>query len=169
MRSGTDASLPPRCSSATAASWSSPAKTSTASGSRASSASSATAPRAARSSRGGVRALVGCGVRWRKGIRWRSRVDGPRGPARVAQPGAVWLAGATGHPILPFHIEADRSWTAQSWDRHQVPKPGATICRGHRRADLRSAQADEDDASKPGALSSSVRSARSRRAGRQRY
>ena len=33
-------------------------------------------------------------------------VDGPRGPARVAQPGAVWLAGATGHPILPFHIEA---------------------------------------------------------------
>jgi lysophospholipid acyltransferase (LPLAT)-like uncharacterized protein len=45
----------------------------------------------------------------------------------VAQPGAVWLAGATGQPILPFHIEADRAWTARSWDQHQIPKPGATI------------------------------------------
>ena len=50
-------------------------------------------------------------------------VDGPRGPARVAQAGAVWLAGATGHPILPFHLEADRFWTTRSWDRAQVPKP----------------------------------------------
>jgi lysophospholipid acyltransferase (LPLAT)-like uncharacterized protein len=39
----------------------------------------------------------------------------------------VWLAGATGHPILPFHIEADHAWTAKSWDAHQVPKPGAMI------------------------------------------
>jgi lysophospholipid acyltransferase (LPLAT)-like uncharacterized protein len=28
---------------------------------------------------------------------------------------------------LPFHIEADRAWTTRSWDRHQVPKPGATL------------------------------------------
>jgi hypothetical protein len=54
-------------------------------------------------------------------------IDGPRGPARVAQPGAVWLAGATGHPILPFHVEADRAWTVRSWDRHQIPRPGATV------------------------------------------
>ena len=33
-------------------------------------------------------------------------VDGPRGPARSVQPGAVWLARLTGQPILPFHIEA---------------------------------------------------------------
>ncbi|MEO6223047.1 MAG: hypothetical protein ABIP90_07335, partial [Vicinamibacterales bacterium] len=26
-----------------------------------------------------------------------------------------------------FHIEADRAWTAKSWDRHQIPKPGATL------------------------------------------
>jgi lysophospholipid acyltransferase (LPLAT)-like uncharacterized protein len=45
----------------------------------------------------------------------------------VAQPGAVWLAGATGSPIVPFHIEASRYWTARSWDRHQVPKPGSEI------------------------------------------
>src|SRR5437870_9562863 len=54
-------------------------------------------------------------------------VDGPRGPARVAQPGAVWLAKATGNPVVPFHIEADRSWSMNSWDRTQIPKPYATI------------------------------------------
>jgi lysophospholipid acyltransferase (LPLAT)-like uncharacterized protein len=54
-------------------------------------------------------------------------VDGPRGPALVAQPGAVWLAKATGNPVLPFHIEADRSWTLNSWDRTQIPKPYATV------------------------------------------
>jgi lysophospholipid acyltransferase (LPLAT)-like uncharacterized protein len=52
-------------------------------------------------------------------------IDGPRGPARVAQPGAVWLSKATGHPVLPFHIEASAHWTLGSWDRAQIPKPFA--------------------------------------------
>ena len=43
------------------------------------------------------------------------------------QPGAVWLASATGNPIVPFHIEASKYWTVKSWDRHQVPKPGSTV------------------------------------------
>ena len=54
-------------------------------------------------------------------------VDGPRGPARVAQPGAVWLARATGNPVLPFHAEASSHWSASSWDHTQVPKPFSTI------------------------------------------
>ena len=54
-------------------------------------------------------------------------VDGPRGPARVAQPGAVWLAKATGNPVLPFHLEAQRHWTLKSWDRTQIPKPFSTV------------------------------------------
>jgi lysophospholipid acyltransferase (LPLAT)-like uncharacterized protein len=54
-------------------------------------------------------------------------LDGPRGPARVAQPGAIWLAKATGHPVLPFHLEANRHWTLKSWDRTQIPKPFATV------------------------------------------
>jgi lysophospholipid acyltransferase (LPLAT)-like uncharacterized protein len=54
-------------------------------------------------------------------------VDGPRGPARVVQPGAVWLAKATGNPVLPFHLEASSHWTARSWDRTQVPKPFSTV------------------------------------------
>jgi len=39
----------------------------------------------------------------------------------------VWLAKATGNPIVPFHIEADRHWTLKSWDRTQIPKPFATM------------------------------------------
>jgi len=50
-------------------------------------------------------------------------LDGPRGPVEVAQPGAVWLAKATGQPLLPFHSEAASSWTLNSWDRTQIPKP----------------------------------------------
>jgi lysophospholipid acyltransferase (LPLAT)-like uncharacterized protein len=54
-------------------------------------------------------------------------LDGPRGPARVAQPGAVWLSKTTGNPIIPFHLEADRHWTLRSWDRTQIPKPFARV------------------------------------------
>ena len=54
-------------------------------------------------------------------------LDGPRGPARVAQPGAVWLSKATGQPIIPFHLESDRHWTLGSWDRTQIPKPRARV------------------------------------------
>jgi len=53
-------------------------------------------------------------------------LDGPRGPAGVAQPGAIWLAKVTGNPVVPFHIETDRHWTLRSWDRTQIPKPFAT-------------------------------------------
>jgi lysophospholipid acyltransferase (LPLAT)-like uncharacterized protein len=78
-------------------------------------------------SRGGARALVQLRQELAAGHPAAFTVDGPRGPARVAQVGAVWLAGATGQPILPFHIEADRYWTASSWDRTQIPKPFATV------------------------------------------
>ena len=39
----------------------------------------------------------------------------------------VFLAGATGNPILPYHIEASRHWTLGSWDRTQIPKPFSTV------------------------------------------
>jgi lysophospholipid acyltransferase (LPLAT)-like uncharacterized protein len=54
-------------------------------------------------------------------------LDGPRGPARVAKPGAVWLAGATGAPLLPIHAECERSWSLRSWDRTQIPKPFSRV------------------------------------------
>ena len=84
--------------------------------------------RAARgsTSRGGSRALVQLRRELNTGRVAAFTVDGPRGPARSAQPGALWLAGATGHPVLPFHLEADRCWTARSWDGSMVPKPFST-------------------------------------------
>jgi lysophospholipid acyltransferase (LPLAT)-like uncharacterized protein len=54
-------------------------------------------------------------------------LDGPRGPARVAKPGAIWLAGATGAPVLPCHVEAERRWELRSWDRAQIPKPFSRV------------------------------------------
>jgi lysophospholipid acyltransferase (LPLAT)-like uncharacterized protein len=78
-------------------------------------------------SRGGARALVQLRRELAAGHGVAITVDGPRGPARLAQAGAVWLAGATGQPILPFHLEADRSWTTKSWDRTQIPKPFSSV------------------------------------------
>jgi lysophospholipid acyltransferase (LPLAT)-like uncharacterized protein len=54
-------------------------------------------------------------------------VDGPRGPARVAQPGAVWLSKATGNPVVPFHAEAASYWSMRSWDQTQIPRPFTTV------------------------------------------
>ena len=79
------------------------------------------------SSRGGRKALLQLTRDMAAGKPAGFTVDGPRGPARVAQPGAVWLAKATGNPVLPFHLEADRHWTVNSWDRTQIPKPFATV------------------------------------------
>ncbi len=85
--------------------------------------------RAARgsTSRGGARALARLRREMADGHPAAFTVDGPRGPARRVQPGAVWLAGATGNPIVPFHIEALQFWTVRSWDSHQVPKPGTEV------------------------------------------
>ena len=54
-------------------------------------------------------------------------LDGPRGPARVAKPGAAWLASATGAPLLPCHAEATPCWELHSWDRAQIPKPFSRV------------------------------------------
>jgi lysophospholipid acyltransferase (LPLAT)-like uncharacterized protein len=77
------------------------------------------------SSRGGRKALRPLTRDMAAGRAAAFTLDGPRGPARVAQPGAVWLAKATGNPLLPFHIETDRHWTLNSWDHTQIPKPFA--------------------------------------------
>jgi len=79
------------------------------------------------SSRGGLKALLKLVRDMEAGKPTGFTVDGPRGPARVAQPGALWLAKATGNPVLPFHLEASSHWTMRSWDKTQVPKPFATV------------------------------------------
>ena len=79
------------------------------------------------SSRGGLRAMLQLVRDMEQGKPAGFTLDGPRGPARVAQPGAVWLARATGNPVLPFHLEASSHWTTKSWDRTQIPKPFSTV------------------------------------------
>ena len=76
-------------------------------------------------SRGGRKALLQLKRDMAAGKPAAFTIDGPRGPARVAQPGAVWLAKATGNPVVPFHIETARHWTLNSWDCTQIPKPFA--------------------------------------------
>jgi lysophospholipid acyltransferase (LPLAT)-like uncharacterized protein len=77
--------------------------------------------------RGGRRAILQLVREMEQGRPAGFTVDGPRGPARVAQPGAVWLAKATGNPVLPFHLEAARYWSVRSWDRTQIPKPFSRV------------------------------------------
>src|SRR6188508_2797671 len=78
-------------------------------------------------SRGGKKAMLQLVRDMKAGRAAGFTLDGPRGPACVAQAGAVWLASATGNPVLPFHLEASRHWTVNSWDRTQIPKPFATV------------------------------------------
>ena len=79
------------------------------------------------SSRGGSRALIQMMRDMEAGKPTGFTLDGPRGPARVAHSGAVWLSKATGNPVLPFHLEANRHWTVNSWDQTQIPKPFSTV------------------------------------------
>ena len=77
--------------------------------------------------RGGKRAMLQLVREMTAGKPAGFTVDGPKGPARVAQLGAIWLAKATGNPVLPFHLEASAHWSTSSWDRTQIPKPFSTV------------------------------------------
>jgi lysophospholipid acyltransferase (LPLAT)-like uncharacterized protein len=77
--------------------------------------------------RGGRKAMLQLVREMAEGKAAGFTLDGPRGPAQVAQPGAVWLASATGNPVLPFHLEASSFWSVRSWDRTQIPRPFSTV------------------------------------------
>ena len=78
-------------------------------------------------SRGGLKAMLRLRREMKEGRAAGFTLDGPRGPARVAQAGAVWLASATGNPVLPFHLEASSHWSLRSWDRTQIHKPFSKV------------------------------------------
>jgi lysophospholipid acyltransferase (LPLAT)-like uncharacterized protein len=50
-------------------------------------------------------------------------VDGPKGPARVVQPGIVQLARLTGGWILPITSSSSKPRFLASWDRYLMPLP----------------------------------------------
>jgi lysophospholipid acyltransferase (LPLAT)-like uncharacterized protein len=53
--------------------------------------------------------------------------DGPRGPRRRVQVGALYVASRTGLPIVPIGVGFSRAWRAASWDRFAVPWPFSRI------------------------------------------
>ena len=54
--------------------------------------------------------------------------DGPRGPIYQTKIGPIKLAQLTGAPIGAFHLQPERFWVMNSWDRFLVPKPFTRIC-----------------------------------------
>jgi len=54
-------------------------------------------------------------------------VDGPRGPAGHIKPGLVHIAQSAGATIYPVLFEAEKYWTAASWDQHLIPKPFSRV------------------------------------------
>lgn len=75
------------------------------------------------SSRGGSEAFREMVRQVRDGRVAALTVDGPRGPARVVQPGIVQLARLTGGWILPITSSSARPRFLASWDRYLLPLP----------------------------------------------
>ena len=53
--------------------------------------------------------------------------DGPKGPRRKCQPGAVYLASRTGLAIVPVGFGYGRCWRADNWDRFALPLPFSRV------------------------------------------
>ena len=53
--------------------------------------------------------------------------DGPRGPIYQTKMGPIKLAQTTGAPIGAFHLQPEKAWVMNSWDRFLVPKPFTRI------------------------------------------
>jgi len=73
--------------------------------------------------RGGSQALREMVRQVRSGRHAALTVDGPRGPARVVQPGVVQLARLTGAWILPITSSSSKPRFLASWDRYLLPGP----------------------------------------------
>lgn len=77
-------------------------------------------------SRGGLDAFLAACALVRRGGRPALALDGPRGPAGVAQPGAEAIARRTGAPLVIATVEAP-GWRLRSWDRFLIPYPFARV------------------------------------------
>ena len=79
------------------------------------------------SSKGGSQALRTLKKLIREGYKVGHIVDGPRGPFGVVKPGLLLIAQATGMPIIPIIISAEKKWVFNSWDRFIIPKPFSRV------------------------------------------
>ncbi len=79
------------------------------------------------SSRGGAEALLSHAQALREGRHVAITVDGPRGPAYIAKPGILRVARDSGFCVVPTACVAAPDWRLRTWDRTQVPPPGAKV------------------------------------------
>jgi lysophospholipid acyltransferase (LPLAT)-like uncharacterized protein len=79
------------------------------------------------SSRGGQQGIHGLRRALDEGTPAIFTADGPRGPIYRAKMGPVKLAQLTGAPIGSFHLQPEKAWVINSWDRFLVPKPFTRI------------------------------------------
>ena len=79
------------------------------------------------SSHGGMRAARAVIQALKSGSTAGMTPDGPRGPARKAKPGMLFISAVSQCPILPYHVVSDRYWTLTSWDKQRIPKPFSRV------------------------------------------
>lgn len=82
----------------------------------------------ASSSRGAVQGFLELRRRMQQGAIAALALDGPRGPRRVAKPGAITLARNMGALVLPVAFGHSRQVTFRSWDRTHLPMPFCRTC-----------------------------------------
>jgi hypothetical protein len=75
----------------------------------------------------GRRALIALSRLVRKGSNAAMIVDGSRGPARIAQPGSIYLAKLTGATIVTVAYGAKSKVEVNSWDRTIFPLPFSRV------------------------------------------
>lgn len=80
------------------------------------------------SSRAGVKALIGAIHKLKEGVVMAWTPDGPKGPAKVVQPGAILTAQKSGCPIVPVGVACSKAKRLHSWDRHMIPMPFSKAC-----------------------------------------
>lgn len=73
--------------------------------------------------KGALRSLIQLVHCAREGYTLAMTPDGPKGPARKVQKGAVYLAQKTGLPIIAIGNSLSNKLLARSWDRFQIPLP----------------------------------------------
>jgi lysophospholipid acyltransferase (LPLAT)-like uncharacterized protein len=79
------------------------------------------------SSRAGQEGLLGLRRVVERGVPAIFTADGPRGPIYETKMGPIKLAQLTGAPIGAFHLQPERAWIVDSWDRFLIPKPFSRI------------------------------------------
>jgi lysophospholipid acyltransferase (LPLAT)-like uncharacterized protein len=72
--------------------------------------------------RGGSRALLAMIHELEQGVPVAVTPDGPKGPAREFQAGALIAAQRAGVPVIAMAVHADRAWRLKSWDTFMIPK-----------------------------------------------